>query len=262
MNNLKERLGGKTEVLYEPSEVYSKSELETAIATVESNYAALTSNALEIINENLKGQKLSSQLFDVIKSPSGGSTVFMVPGYSGETAEKELSGIILDYSMPRAYWETPDPKEGTPPVCFSHDSLVSFDGKQCETCMYNDFGSKDGDSNAKACKEFVEVILLRPDSIMPVIVRVPTTSKQTFQKYTLRLVGRMIPIYSLVTKITLTKATNKAGQPYALYNFEAVGTLTAEETARAKAFGLGFKEILKVDKPSIIIPSVVTEGAA
>jgi len=261
MTDLIERLNGKTKAFQEPStEVYT--EPETAMTAVNSGYAALTSNALEIINENLKGQKLSSQLFDVIKSPSGGSTVFMVQDYSGEKAEKELTGIILDYTMPRAYWDTPDPKEGTPPVCYSTDSIVSFEGKQCETCMYNDFGSKDGDTNAKACKEFVEVILLRPDSIMPVIVRVPTTSKQTFQRYTLRLVGRMIPIYSLVTKITLTKATNKAGQPYALYNFEAIGTLSPEETARAKAFGLGFKEILKVDKPSVIIPGVVEEGAA
>ena len=35
----------------------------------------------------------------------------------------ELSGIILDYTTPRAYWDTPDPVEGTPPVCMSQNSI-------------------------------------------------------------------------------------------------------------------------------------------
>lgn len=59
-----------------------------------------------------------------------------------------------------------------------------------------------------------------------------------------RLIGKMIPLYSVVTKITLEKATSKQGKPYALYNFEAVGTLTPEETAGARAFGSKFMEIM------------------
>ena len=66
-----------------------------------SQYLALTSNALELIQENLKHQPLSFHLFDMVKSPSGGSTVFSVPGLSGEEAEKELTGIILDYHHPQ-----------------------------------------------------------------------------------------------------------------------------------------------------------------
>ncbi len=37
---------------------------DTALASVASEYTALTTNALEIINENLKNQPLSHQLFD------------------------------------------------------------------------------------------------------------------------------------------------------------------------------------------------------
>jgi hypothetical protein len=65
--------------------------------------------------ENLKNQPLTLQFFDVVKSPSGGATVFSVPCLSGDEAEKELTGIILDYTTPRAYWDTHDPVEGTPP---------------------------------------------------------------------------------------------------------------------------------------------------
>ena len=146
---------------------------ETTITKADNSYAALSNNTLDIIRENLKNQPLSFQLFDIIKSPSGGTTAFTVPGLAGEEMEKSITGIILDYTTPRAYWDTPDPVEGTPPVCFSSDSLVSSDGKACSQCVYNTFGSKNGESNAKACKESVLLFMLRPDNIMPVLVRIP-----------------------------------------------------------------------------------------
>ncbi|SDL66980.1 hypothetical protein SAMN04488502_101506 [Dendrosporobacter quercicolus] len=192
----------------------------------------------------MKNQPLSFQLFDIVKSPSGGATAFTVPGLAGDEIYKELTGIVLDYTTPRAYWDTPDPVEGTPPVCYSPDSLVSHDGKPCSRCQFNDFGSKDGDSNAKACKESVTIFLLRPDNIMPIIIRVPVSSKLIFQRYMTRLIGKMMPLCGVVTKITLEKTTNKTGQPYSLYNFEAVSTLSPEETANARAFGQQFMEIL------------------
>lgn len=209
------------------------------------NYIALKSNALEIIKENLKNQPLLFQLFDIVKSPSGGSTVFSVPGISGDEAAKELTGIILDYTTPRAYWDTPDPVEGTPPVCFSRDSVISHEGKLCSQCPFNDFGSKSGDSNAKACKESVTLFLLRPENIMPIIVRIPVSSKVRFQRYMTRLIGKMIPLSAVVTRITLEKTTNKTGQPYSLFNFEAVAELSPEEAESAKAFGKRFMEFVE-----------------
>ena len=234
---LKNRLNTKVQTFDERKENMNE------IATINS-YAALTNNALDIIRDNLKKQPLSFQLFDIVKSPSGGSTVFSVPGLSGDEAAKELTGIILDYSTPRAYWNTPDPVEGTPPVCYSSDSIISHEGKACATCPFNDFGSKDGDTNAKACKESVTLFLLRPDNIMPIIVRVPVSSKLRFQRYMTRLIGRMIPLSSVVTKITLEKTTNRTGQPYSLFNFEAIEELAPKEAASAKAFAQKFMEFV------------------
>lgn len=234
---LKDRLNTKVQTIDERKEDMNE------IATVNS-YAALTNNALDIIRNNLKKQPLSFQLFDIVKSPAGGSTVFSVPGLSGDEAAKELTGIILDYSTPRAYWKTSDPVEGTPPDCFSEDSIISHEGKPCATCPFNDYGSKDGDTNAKACKESVTLFLLRPDNIMPIIVRVPVSSKLRFQRYMTRLVGRMIPLSSVVTKITLEKTTNRTGQPYSLFNFEAIEELEPKEADAAKAFAKQFSELL------------------
>ena len=232
---LKDRLGDKVQGLRKPA---------TAPAPLNSAYIALTNNALDIIRENLKNQPLSVELFDIVKSPSGGSTVFSVPGISGDDAEKELTGIVLDYATPRAYWDTPEPVEGTPPVCLSKNSVVSNDGKVCARCPYNDFGSKNGESAAKACKESVLIFLLRPNNILPLLVRVPVTSKVRFLKYTARLAGNMTPISGVVTRITLEKATSKGGKPYALFNFEAVGVLNPEESARAKTYAKQFMEVV------------------
>ena len=227
---------------------------ETALVPAPtSEYVALTTNALDIINENLKNQPLSHQLFDTVKAPTGGTIVFTVPGLSGDEIQKELTGIILDYATPRAYWDTPDPVEGVPPVCYSRDSLTSFEGNSCSHCVHNQFGSRNGDSQAKACKESVELYLLRPDTIMPLIVRVPATSKGLFQRYLMRLVGKMIPVCGVITRITLDKSTSRNGQPYAQFSFEAVNLLKPDEAANARAFGQKFMEILNTaDEPEIV----------
>ena len=219
---------------------------ETTLATVDSNYVALNSNALDVIRDNLKNQPLSLDLFDIVKSPSGGSTVFSVPGLAGDEVERELTGIVLDFTTPRAYWDTPDPVEGTPPVCMSTNSIISSDGKACARCPYNDFGSKDGESNAKACKESVLLFLLRQDNILPLLVRIPVTSKGRFLKYAARLAGRLTPVSGVITKISLERTTSKGGKPYALFNFEATRTLAPEEAAQARAYARQFMEIVNV----------------
>ena len=244
---LKSRINGKVQELQQPTEnqdIAVTPALETALAPVDSTYLALSNNALDIIRANLKSQPLTLDLFDIVKSPSGGSTVFEVPGLTGNEAAMELSGIILDYTTPRAYWTSPDPVEGTPPDCMSQNSIISYDGKSCALCPYNDFGSKDGDSNAKACKESVLLFLLRPNSIIPLLVRVPVTSKPRFLKYSTRLLSTLTPISSVVTKSTLEKATSKQGKPYALFNFQTISTLSPEEAAQAKAFGQQFMDIV------------------
>lgn len=233
---LKDKLDGKVQ------EMQEQTAPQTAVIPAESSYIALSNNALDVIRENLKNQPLSLQLFDVVKSPSGGATVFSVPGLTGEEPEKELTGIILDYTTPRAYWDTPDPVEGTPPTCMSQNSIVSHDGKACFSCPYNDFGSKDGESSAKACKESVLLFLLRPGNVLPLLVRVPVTSKPRFLKYTARLAGNLVPVNSVVTKITLEKATSKAGKPYALFNFEVAGLLKPQEADHAKAYARQFMD--------------------
>jgi len=90
----------------------------------------------------------------------------------------------------------------------------------------------------------VVLFLLRPDNIMPIIVRVPVTSKPLFQRYMTRLIGKMIPLSGVVTRITLEKATSRGGKPYVLYYFEAADVLSPEEASQARSFGQAFMEIV------------------
>ena len=243
MSKLQDKLNEKLDDLAE-----RKSEIQsTEIIETPGSYLAVTQQAVAIITENLKNKPISRQSIDTIKSPSGGTLVFTIPSITGDDIEKELTGVILDYTTPRAYWETTDPVEGTSPTCYSSDGSLSSEGKACRNCVFNTFGSKEGETNAKACKESVELYLLRPDTIMPVIVRIPVSSKLLFQRYLTRLVSHMKPLCGVVTKITLEKATNKTGQAYAKFNFEAVETLSSEETQGMRAYGNHIMEVLKDD---------------
>ncbi|WP_144265515.1 hypothetical protein [Faecalibacterium sp. An77] len=252
--NLKSRLNTKVQTIQEAEQSQQLALVENASP---SGYLALNDSTMELIRENLPDQSLNYQLFDVVKSPSGGSTVFTVPGLSGDEAEKELTGIVLGYTTPRAYWDTPDPVEGTPPTCFSHNSLVSESGKVCAHCPFNDYGSKDGETGAKACKESVLLFLLRPGNVLPLLVRVPVTSKGLFLRYTARLTSALTPLNGVVTRISLKKATSRGGKPYALFHFEAVSALSPEEAASAKAFARQFMEAVKASEA---IPKLEAAG--
>ena len=92
------------------------------------------------------------------------------------------------------------------------------------------------------------LFLLRPGNVLPLLVRVPVTSKGLFLKYTARLTSTLTPLNGVVTRITLQKATSRGGKPYALFHFEAVSTLSSEEAASAKAFARQFMEAVKASE--------------
>ena len=89
---LKGRMSEKVQELQQSVEVVEVTP-DISLLPANSGYLALSNNAIDIIRENLKNQPLSYDLFDVVKSPSGGATVFEVPGLVGTEAcwSRELS---------------------------------------------------------------------------------------------------------------------------------------------------------------------------
>ena len=101
------------------------------------------------------------------------------------------------------------------------------------------------------------LFLLRPNNILPLLVRVPVTSKPRFLKYITRLSGSLTPVNGVVTKITLERATSKGGKPYALFNFEAAGALSPDDAANARAYARQFREIVNAAE---LVPELQEAG--
>ena len=78
---LKSRLEGKVQELQKPA-------ADAALAPSGSAYMALNGDALGIIRENLKNQPLSLDLFDIVKSPSGGLRCFPSRGWLGRKRKR------------------------------------------------------------------------------------------------------------------------------------------------------------------------------
>ena len=129
--------------------------------------------AMQIFTHNLRGQKLTERNLPRVTVPPNGITLWTVPGTEGDEHHEELTGILVEYTTPRAYWDKPmEPGNTTPPSCSSHDGLkgVGDPGGACYLCPFDKFGTALGESQSgKACKEKRMLFLLRPDSILPLV---------------------------------------------------------------------------------------------
>ena len=69
--------------------------------------------------------------------------------------------------------------------------------------------------------------------------------KLIFQKYATRLAGKMVPLHSVVTRISLQKKVSRSGQTYASYVFEVVEELSPEQSELAKEYSRQFLTALE-----------------
>ena len=142
------------------------------------------SKALSTFEHNLRGQKISERDLPRVKVPPQGMTIWSIPTAEGDVHTEELTGILTEYTTPRAYWDKPmEPGSVTPPVCSSPDGIhgTRTDGKPgapgemggpCHLCPFSKFGSDPREeSNGQACKEKRMLFLLRPESLLPLVVQ-------------------------------------------------------------------------------------------
>ncbi len=95
-------------------------------------------------------------------------------------------------------------------------------GGSCSKCMYNQFGSGDGQS--KACKNRRMIYILMEGEIFPMVLSLPTGSLKEFTKYLKRQLSKGRKLNQIVTKISLKKATSGSGIAFsqAVFAFERV----------------------------------------
>jgi len=191
----------------------------------------------DIIKESLDGL---DPRFPIVKMPSSGAQFFEVPTEGEPEARKELEGIIIDRYRTRVYWEQKYSGDKTPPDCFSMDGETGSKYGDCFKCKFNEWGSaKDADgkpSPGKACQERHRTFLLTTESIFPLQLSVPPTSKENLSAYITKLAGRGHYPKDVVTKIRLSKAKNKKGIEYSRLEFFKGADL--DETSKKKAYAI------------------------
>jgi hypothetical protein len=215
----------------------------TDIATVQT-YAVMEAAPREIaemLQEASGGQRVSPFDLDVIKVPSGqGAPMWAVQTLDGEDAVKSIEGIMILSRTIRSWWETSIDESGggSAPDCSSQDGQIGvgapkghpdfvegnyevrFDtnGEEirrgrfsCAACPLAEFGS-DARGRGQACKQNLLVFMLRPESVIPMVIKVPPSSIKVMRNFILSMSGRGIKPFGAVITLGFKKVT-KSGSP-------------------------------------------------
>jgi hypothetical protein len=207
----------------------------TAIPEPNSGFLALRDFSLaDAIAEELSGLDGG---FERIKIPGAGGTVYELPGEeAGESdAAKEFSAVILYHHPMFAYYRDKYTGGNTPPDCLSYDGVTGsgFPGGDCAVCPCNQFGT--GENGAKACKNKRRLYLLREGEIFPLLLTLPNGSLKEFGRYVKRLLSRGRKSNAVLTRFSLTKATNAGGLVYSQAQFATERVLEPEEAELLRA---------------------------
>ena len=199
------------------------------LMTTGSGFLALADfNMNESMAEELEGLEGG---FDRVKIPSGGATMFELPGDEADEPEmvKEFSAVILHHHPVLQYYKEKYTGGSNPPDCGSFDGVTGegTPGGVCAQCPLNQFGS--GENNSKACKTRRRVFLLREGELFPLILSLPTGSMREFSRYIKRLLSKGKKSNMVVTRFSLKKATNASGIAYSQAQFTIDRPLTSEE---------------------------------
>lgn len=202
---------------------------ETGLTITKSGFMALKDfQDSEAIHEELAGLGGG---FERIKIPSGGSTVFEMPGDDPNEpdAVKDFSAVILYHHPVHAFYMDKYTGGSNPPDCGSYDGIKGEGnpGGNCLDCAYNKFGS--GENGSKACKNRRRIYVLREGEIFPLVLALPTGSLKEFTRYIKRLLSKGMTSNAVVTRFGLKKATNAGGIAFSQATFAAERALNPEE---------------------------------
>jgi hypothetical protein len=176
-----------------------------------------TADLGELLAANLGSGGMSAFDLDRVKVPAGGGTTWQVPSLEGPDDCKFIDGIIVAWKTPRAYWKVPFDESGggSPPDCSSPDGILGTGkpGGPCKACPLNRFESA-AKGDGKACKEVVQLFVVREGDMLPLVVSAPPSSIRNVRQYLRRLAGQGIIYYGAVTRLALTQARSGNGIVY------------------------------------------------
>lgn len=246
----------------------AKAEGGGAVATVERNpmdvstYRILgrskegVEHAMSVLVNNLRGDKISERDLPRVTVPAQGNTIWTIPTTEGDQHYEEITGILIEYTSPRAYWSKAlDPGNIVPPDCSSTDGIrgTGDPGGDCYSCPFNVFGTALGEGqHGKACKEKKMLFLLQPDRTLPLVIQAPSTSLKGVRDYVVAL-GNIdeLPFHAVYTELKLEKV-GTGPMAYGRIVPKNVGPVEVEFLPQIEAYQKAFSAILGTQAVDIV----------
>ena len=179
------------------------------------------------------------------KIPSGGGKAFTIEtgDEDSDTVATNIEGVVIHSHKCNARFD--ESVLGEPPICSSMDGKIGLNAETgeacgCVDCPYNEFGSSSKGAG-KACKNMIRLYMMVSGSPIPLLISLPPTSMKGWQAYRIStLAAKGLKPSEVVTELTLTVATNKAGIKYSVIKPRLVGKLGPEDAEAARFFASGF----------------------
>lgn len=175
----------------------------------------------DTLSDILGGMPLNVGNLDRIKAPSGTGKTFEIPSVTGITSSVEFEGIIIHKSRGRVYFPGDNAVEGTIPDCYSDDAVTGVGrdadgglGGSCEECPLAQFGSEPKNGVGQACKEVLNLYIIREGGLLPMVLQLSPTSIKSITPYIYRMASSLVPLNTVVTKFTLKEARSTGGVKY------------------------------------------------
>jgi len=186
-----------------------KNELQVVKPMPDAGYEIMrsTSDEIDEFVAGLKGIKISDLQKITTPPASGQGTPRWV---IDDQMVEEIIGIPIFHAYHRIFWPKKlgeDPlNAGGPPACRSSDQDsgigVRFDGDDvgphlCGTCPHAQFETR---GRAQACKERMRIVILRPESILPMILDLSVTSLKQTRNLFMRMTSQRNPYTKILGK--------------------------------------------------------------
>lgn len=147
---------------------------------------------------------------------------------------RNFDAIIMYFSIVRSYWDTEyKAGENKPPRCASSDDKIPdrFEGEKpvnvnCKTCPLSKFTKdKDGKKVSPKCRQRLNLFLLLPGKIQPVLLSMPASNIKIYGRYADSLLLDKAEIPPLVKTRFGLEGTTINNFPTSVITLESLGRL-------------------------------------
>lgn len=220
---------------------------ETALASLDA-YPALADqggalSVLQALQANLGANETFSE-WDLVRveMPQGRGRHFQIETLTGVKSVEEITGVIIHHQTTRAYFDSPEVRQGVPPDCISHDGVIGFGapdlsrginpqpngGYLCGDCALSKFDTA-RTGRGQACKMRRPLFIITEEyGKLPIFLNTPPASIANLHRYGTQLGREELQHHQVVTTLGLDLVSD-AANPYSKVTFSFAGFVSPED---------------------------------